>query len=223
MIATKYRSLETHTYTDKNGKQRTENKTSRGNFAGAMFGWQAVKGPERCNVLIITEGEINALSLWQAGNGLVDVLSTGSESMLQTLPDDVVTFAKQYQHIIVWADKGALADSTALTIGAAAMRSPGGQDANDLLKAGKLEKLLAAMLRKIGATVETPSPALSTEQPTPATTDGDLTDYIGHTVTAAEWTALQAECQRRHSNGWTFYADLIGNEYLVRRLTAKPD
>lgn len=56
-----------------------------------------------------------------------------------------------------------------------------------------------------------------------ATIDGDLTDYIGHTITADEWIALQAECKNRHGNDWTFYADLIGNEYLVRRLTAKPE
>lgn len=189
LVAVKHRFLESHSYTDKDGKPRTENKTSRGNFTGCMFGWQAIKGPERCIALIITEGEINALSLWQAGNGLVDVLSTGTESMLQTLPNDVVTFARQYQHVIVWADKGALADSVALAIGAAAMRSPGGQDANDLLQADKLEKLLAAMLRKIGATVETPSPALSTEQPI---------EDDSHPVSDEEWQRIMAQYGRPH-------------------------
>lgn len=78
------------------------------------------------------------------------------------------------------------------------------------------------LFRTAQAAVLAEPTAAATEQP-PATIDGDLIDYIGHTVTAAEWIALQAECQRRHGNDWTFYADLIGNEYLVRRLTAKPD
>lgn len=147
---------------------------------------------------------------------------------MQTLPNEVVTFAKQYQHAIVWADKGALADSAALSIGAAAMRSPGGQDANDLLKAGKLEKLLAAMLRKIGATIETTSPALSTEQPAPTTStaqpgDTDITDYVGATVDPDTWQWLQAEVQRRYAGSWTLYADPVGREFMIRRLTAKPE
>ena len=62
LVAVKYRFLETHEYTDKDGKPRKESKTSRGNFAGAMFGWQAVKGPTQNHVLIITEGEMNAPS-----------------------------------------------------------------------------------------------------------------------------------------------------------------
>jgi len=88
---------------------------------------------------------------------LVDVLSPGTEGMLQTLPDDLTAFAQQYQHVIVWADKGNIADNAALAIGAHSMRSPNGLDANDLLKTGKLEKLLFAMLDKIGATVEAPT------------------------------------------------------------------
>jgi len=192
LIAVKHRFLETHNYTDKDGKQRTENKTSRGNFAGAMFGWQAVKGPERCSVLIITEGEINAPSLWQAGNGLVDVLSTGSESMLQTLPDDLATYARQYQHCLVWADKGNIADSAALAIGAASMRSPNGQDANDLLKAGKLETLLMAMLKKIGANVEAPSPSAQPIEDEPA-------DYVHDEPEVVQAGLSWAEAERLHN------------------------
>lgn len=153
LVGVRYRFLEAHTYPNIKGETITHSKSSeyRSDFTG-VFGWQAVKGPARCDVLIITEGEINALSLWQAGKGRVDVLSPGSESTVKALPKDVATLARQYAHVIVWADKGNIADDTARAIGAASMRSPKGMDANDLLKAGKLEMLLAAMLDRIGAT-----------------------------------------------------------------------
>ncbi len=54
-----------------------------------------------------------------------------------------------------------------------------------------------------------------------ATIDGDLTDYMGHTITAAEWAALQGECQRRHGGDWTLYTDLVDEGYHIRRLTAR--
>ena len=61
-------------------------------------------------------------------------------------------------------------------------------------------------------------PAAATET---ATIDADLTAYIGHTITAAEWAALQAECQCRHSGDWTFCADVVDEGYHIRRLTAR--
>ena len=157
LVGIRYRFLEAHTYPNIRGETVTNSKSSeyRSDFTG-VFGWQAVKGPARRDVLIITEGEINALSLWQAGKGLIDVLSPGSESTVKALPDDVAALARQYAHVIVWADKGNIADSAARAIGAASMRSPKGMDANDLLKAGKLEALLPAMLDKLGAMPKTP-------------------------------------------------------------------
>ena len=208
--AVKYRFIESHDYTDIGGKLRNENKTSRGNFFGRLFGWQAVKGPDRNQVLIITEGEMNALSLWQAGEGMVDVLSTGTESMMKTLPDDVIEYAQQYPYRIVWADKGEIADETARRIGAASMRSPGGQDANDLLKAGKLEKLLSAMLKKLGAIVEAPIVATAI----------GLTDYVGQDVDASTWADLQAECTRRYGDAWQLHAEMVSTGYHVTGLTA---
>lgn len=156
LVAVKYRFIEPHTYTDKDGKEQKGKDgngvrfTSRGQIDGNVFGWQALRGAAQCNVLIICEGEMNALSLWQAGRGAVDVLSTGSEATTKRLPPVVVELAKGYQHKIVWADKKEIADAAALQIGAASMGSPKGQDANDLLKAGKLGALLTAMLGRLG-------------------------------------------------------------------------
>lgn len=155
LVAVKYRFLADHSYTDIDGRQRTNNKTSKGNFTGHVFGWQAIAGPNKVDALIVCEGELNALSIWQAGSGRVDVLSTGTESMIAHLPQPVIDLAKQYKRVIVWADRGTLADSAALAIESASMRSPvidgypKGADANDLLKMGKLGELLDAMLQRL--------------------------------------------------------------------------
>jgi len=151
LVAVKYRFTESHTYTDKDGKKRSENKTSRGQSSGNVFGWQALQGPGKCDILIICEGEMNALSLWQAGAGAIDVLSTGSEATTKVLPPIAVELAKRYSHRIVWADRKEIADAAARQIGAGSMASPGGQDANNLLQTGKLGLLLAAMLDRMGA------------------------------------------------------------------------
>ncbi len=153
LVAVKYRFTESHSYTDKDGKPHIENKTSRGMASGNVFGWQALQGPDKCDVLLICEGEINALSLWQAGAGAIDVLSTGSEATTKTLPPIVVAKAADYKHKIVWADKKAIADAAALQIGAASMKSPLGKDANDLLQTGDLRPLLGKILDHMGVTL----------------------------------------------------------------------
>ena len=147
----KYRFLQDHTYTDTEGKERTETKTSRGTQAGRMFGWQVWRGPEQRATLIIAEGELNTMSLWQETHGAVDVLSAGSEGTTQHLPADVMELAKQYQRRIVWADKGEIADTAAAAIGADSVPSfkteqhPKGLDANDLLRDGKLGAFLTRL------------------------------------------------------------------------------
>lgn len=167
LVAVKYRFLTDHTYSDVDGRQRTHNKNSKGNFAGHAFGWQALQGPGKVATLIICEGELNALSLWQAGQGRIDALSVGGEGMIAHLPQQVIDWAKQYPRVIVWADRGTLADSAALAIESASMRSPvidgypKGADANDLLKMGKLGELLDAMLQRLA-----PSAHASPEPPT---------------------------------------------------------
>lgn len=176
LVAVKYRFIEPHTYTDKDGKEQKGKDgkgvrfTSRGQVEGNTFGWQALRGADKVDVLIICEGEMNALSLWQAGGGAVDVLSTGSEATTKKLPPVVVDLAQKYKHRIVWADKKEIADAAALQIGAASMGSPNGKDANDLLKAGKLGALLAAMLGRLGVSLPAESPV--SQAVTESRTDG---------------------------------------------------
>lgn len=156
LVAVKYRFIESHTYIDIGNEERTENKTSRGNMAGQMFGWQALKGSRTCHTLVICEGEMNALSIALAGDGKIDVLSAGNESQLSHLPQLAIEKAREYRNVIVWADREEIADSAALSIPLSKRYHspviagyPKGLDANDILKAGKLSALLSAMTESV--------------------------------------------------------------------------
>jgi hypothetical protein len=174
-VAVKYRFIEPHIYTV-NGKDQSgmDGKglrfTSSGPVRGNAFGWQCLRGPNKVDVIFIVEGEINALSLWQAGGGAVDVLSVGGDQSNKVLPPTVVAKAKEYKHRFTWFDEREKTDSFALQIDATAMQSPlwkdeqGNQqyrddgkvkrkDANDFLKAGKLGALLTAMLGRLGVSL----------------------------------------------------------------------
>ena len=157
LVAVKYRFVEQHTYTDVHGNLRDGKDgkgvrfTSKGTIKGNVFGWQTLRGPDHVDMLIVCEGEINGLSLWQAGHHAADVLSMGSESG-EKLPQSVVNMAKGYKHKIVWADKKDVADAAALQIGAASMGSPNGMDANDLLQAGQLGAWFEYAFKRLGLT-----------------------------------------------------------------------
>lgn len=112
-------------------------------FAGLLFGGQAICGcAEKLRTLVICEGELNALSIWQvARESYLDVLSLGSESA--ALPKSALEYAAQFRTCIVWTDKAEIAAKWAQQIpGAVAVASPGGMDANDLLRSGKLAYFL---------------------------------------------------------------------------------
>lgn len=176
LVSIKYRFIEKHNYTDLDGKARTgENKTSEaGNQQhGNLFGWQCLQGPDKRQVLIICEGEMNDLSLWQVGNHVIDVLSAGPEGQIANLPTAAIDLAQQYKHVIVWADERGIADRAAKRIGAAAMESPKsaeypkGADANDMLIAGALGDWLSFAMGQLGVDVPPmPTTAPTSLQPT---------------------------------------------------------
>mgnify|MGYP003378497145 CR=1 FL=1 len=78
-----------------------------------LFGLHRLRGKP---VLIVCEGELNALSIWQEKPG-VDVVSFGPEENTkdQTLAD-LTRLAGDYQHVIVWADKPGTVSYTHLTL-----------------------------------------------------------------------------------------------------------
>ena len=151
LVALRYRFLQPHTYTGLGESEpRTEKQTSRGNFAGHIFGGHAMRryglGAPEDRTLIITEGELNAMSLFQIARDTgLDVLSLGSES--QKLPQETITYAQRYRRVMMWADREEIAEQLQAAIpNAFAVTSEmcGGKDANDLLQVGHLGGYLSA-------------------------------------------------------------------------------
>jgi len=107
--------------------------------------------------LVLCEGELNALSLWQAaratGLDRLDVLSFGSDS--NAGGELAGKLAARYRRVIVWADDPDKTRAAMAGIpGARGLRSPQDDsgrklDANALLQAGALGDFLAEALARL--------------------------------------------------------------------------
>jgi hypothetical protein len=53
-------------------------------------------------------------------------------------------------------------------------------------------------------------------------TIGDLTDYVGITLTSEQEKILRAECHRRYGQAWLFGIEPDGDLFRVVQLTVKP-
>jgi hypothetical protein len=123
-----------------------------GQVAG-LFGEHKLAGRE---TLICCEGELNALSIWQALNGAVDVLSFGAEWGVKSPRFRAIAGA--YAQVMVWCDRAAVVESVLLKLESAqGLKSPRGLDANDLLRAGLLADFLARCLATRPARAESES------------------------------------------------------------------
>jgi len=114
-----------------------------------LFGMQTLTGGK---TLLLVEGELNALSLWQVTSGgsegrnpKVDVLSWGPQGNILRAPvlKQIVDLASRYQKLVLWSDEADMARQAVShlqasglpsTIAAHAIWSPQGLDANDLLQ-----------------------------------------------------------------------------------------
>ena len=147
VTAIRYRFLTAHTYTDTDGNERTEKQSARygSNFGGRLFGGCALSGPGNVPALVVTEGEINAMSVWQSTAGAVDVLSLGSEGA--QLTPAAIRAILAYRRVIVWVDRAEVAQTCMRALpGAVGFRSPHGMDANDWLQAGHLPEIVSELM-----------------------------------------------------------------------------
>jgi hypothetical protein len=126
-------------------------------FGGVLFGGQGLpswvhepiedgkRGSEQFCTLVVCEGEMNAMSIWQvAHHAGVHVMSVGSET--SRLSGGTVTYAQRYGTVVIWMDKEELAKQLMTQIpGSFGFSSPGGKDANDLLQKGILGGQLTAL------------------------------------------------------------------------------
>ena len=145
-VAVRYRFLEAQ---DVKGKLIRYTSTKGSQPSGRMFGAALLPTSghsERC--LVVTEGEFNAMSVWQACHTAgVDVLSFGGESQ-RRLPAWCVELASSYGAVVTWVDR----DAVALEVGrqlpnAKELHSRQSEtgvklDANELLVAGTLGGLV---------------------------------------------------------------------------------
>ena len=120
------------------------------------YGSRYLFGLQHCNghgkTLVLTEGEMNAISVAQEAWGVYpcDVASFGSQDNLKTVARMAVKIASGYDNVIVWADKKNIAEKSASLIpGAVPVASPRGLDANDMLRQGILGDFLFQLLSKV--------------------------------------------------------------------------
>ena len=144
--AIRYRFLELQHYTAE-GQERQEKQTAEAGsgFSGVFFGGHAIRAEGTENkVLVLLEGEINAMSVLQvASSAGVDAVSVGSESARLT-PTMVQALTSRYEQIFCWFDKPERARGAQAALpGSVPLQSPGGKDANDLLQAEALGGFLA--------------------------------------------------------------------------------
>lgn len=156
LAAVRYRFLALHTYTDIDGKERKVKQSSvyDSDFTGALYGGHVLpafctmalnengRNAESLRTLVLCEGEINAMSIWQETDALNwDVFSLGSES--QKLSAGALAFAERYGRVIIWMDKADIAKRVMSQIaGSVAISSPVVDsrqvDANSMLQSGEL-------------------------------------------------------------------------------------
>jgi hypothetical protein len=115
-----------------------------------LFGLDRLDGLRE--VLVLVEGELNALSIWQVWREQAHVLSWGPQSNILRGPvlDLAAPIASRYRRVVVWADERPLAAEAAATLGLGergrVVHSEGGLDANDRLRCGTLSAFLAPHL-----------------------------------------------------------------------------
>lgn len=143
IVGLRYRFLEHQKYTDTKGDDRVEKQTAKwgSQFQNALFGTRGLT--PRTDMIFITEGEINAMSIRIAGQGYANVVSIGSEG--QKIAEEALSFIRSHAQIVAWTDKAYIAKAVAYQIApgrAFAIASPAGKDANDFLRSGELTSLI---------------------------------------------------------------------------------
>ena len=125
---------------------KAERFSQRSGGERTLFGLDLLAGRR---ALILVEGELNAVSIWQAARDLVDVVSFGAQdSAVGKAFPYIERLARRYERVIVWTDDAARSQAAhqALAGKALALRSPQGLDANDLLQRGELRPFVAEAL-----------------------------------------------------------------------------
>jgi len=121
-----------------------------GNTRGALFGVDGVRGED---VLVLEEGEFNAMVLWQEAGDLVDVVSTGSCSVRpeRLWPWRDVFLMAQTVFVRFDPDAEGKADEFAKALGRRFRRVqvPSGGDTNEYHQKGSVRDWIAFELARL--------------------------------------------------------------------------
>lgn len=135
---------------------RTPKATSlKGSNFRSLFGLHRLR---RAETLVAVEGELNALSIWQALGGTVDVVSLGSQSGRQSVEIlGALIRELRPRRVAVWLDEEAQCQEVGAVLRRATLiKSPYGMDANDLLREG-VEVLRGLLEERLGVRRKEPS------------------------------------------------------------------
>ncbi len=135
-----------------------------------LFGVHLLK---RQPALVVCEGELNAVSIWQVAGDQVDVVSFGPQSNVERAAPYLRRLTGRYRWVVVWADEQGVAREVARVVGrqaifsatapetpsptlplggggsrVIALCSPQGMDANNLLVSGWLREFMIAVVAK---------------------------------------------------------------------------
>jgi hypothetical protein len=108
------------------------------------------------STLVVVEGEINAISIWQAGQGLdLTVVSIGGHSLGEQVLADVAELSAGFGRCVVWCDEPEKSQKLRAAVASPSVQmrqspKPDGKkvDANDMLQRGLLGAFLSRVLER---------------------------------------------------------------------------
>ncbi len=135
-----------------------------GSMFSVPFGLQACD-PQLGGFLVVTEGEVNAMSCWQSAGVMFDAVSIGSQQPSAALQDNLRHLARFYAKVVVWMDEAQRAQSIANAIGSHArvvvsqVTDGVKLDANEILQRRGEDAVAAVLYRAAGVGGSTQTPA----------------------------------------------------------------
>lgn len=121
-------------------------RSVKGSILEPLFGLQHRR--KKAKHLFLIEGEINAMSVRQVGEGYkMDAFAYGSERT--EFAEPIVKIAESYKNVIVWGDRKEMVTSLADQLGAQGICLPNGHgDANTLLTRGILSDFVDRLITR---------------------------------------------------------------------------
>ncbi len=175
-----------------------------------LFGTQLLT--RTAQILVLVEGELNAISLWQACRHLgINVVSFGSESGGRAIKA-AGRLARAFPHVVVWCDKADRARAIRKEIGShgIAIQSPTGLDANDLLQSNVLGQFVEGVLQN--HELITPNTLAVIPQPRGDEYREINLAFVQERLHARDERAVQVHCAIRRANFEDVVRDVLSPE-----------